>query len=156
MIDAIDKKILAVLQSNSQISNQDLADKISLSPSPCLRRVKQLEDDGYIRKHVALLDPEKLGLKLVVIVLVGLDNHSSAKMADFEKQITLLPDVTQCYLIAGQSADYMLKVIVPDMNHYQDFLLKKLLNIKGVNNVHSSFVLQHIIDKTELPLTQFK
>lgn len=154
MLDTIDKKILAALQTNSQISNQDLADKVNLSPSPCLRRVKQLEEGGYIEKHVALLSPEKLGLKLTVIVLIGIDNHSAAKMADFEKQIKSLPQVTECYLIAGQSADYLLKVMVPDINHYQQFLLKELLSIKGVSNVHSSFVLQSIIDKTELPLTQ--
>lgn len=156
MPDAIDKKILALLQTNSQISNQDLADKVNLSPSPCLRRVKQLEDEGYIAKHVALLNPDKLGLKLMVIVLVGLDNHSSANMADFEKHIKSLPEVTECYLIAGQSADYLLKVIVPDIDHYQQFLLKKLLSIKGVSNVHSSFVLQRILDTTELPLNQLK
>lgn len=156
MLDAIDKKILALLQTNNQISNQDLADKVNLSPSPCLRRVKQLEDEGYIKKQVALLNPEKLGLHLTIMVLIGLDNHSTAKMADFENQIKSLPEVIQCYLIAGQSADYLLKVLVPDMNHYQHFLLKQLLSIKGVSNVHSSFVLQNIIDKTELPLSQIK
>ena len=156
MIDRIDKKILKILQSNSRISNQELADKVALSPSPCLRRVKQLEEKGYISKHVVLLNPDKLGLQLIIMVLVGLDSHSPAKMGQFEKSIRLLPEVMQCYLITGQSADYFLKIIVPDIEHYQSFLLKKLTRIDGVANVVSSFVLQSIVDKTELPLGQLK
>jgi len=152
MLDPIDKKILKLLQDNSQISNQDLADKVALSPSPCSRRVKQLEKEGYITKHVALLNSKKIGLNLTILVSVGLDSHSPEKMSGFEKEMVSLPEVVQCYLITGQSADYLLKVVVPDLVYYQSFLLDKLTCIKGVSSVHSSFVLSSITDTTALPL----
>jgi Lrp/AsnC family leucine-responsive transcriptional regulator len=155
-MDRVDKKILGLLQLNSKINNQELAEKISLSPSPCLRRVNQLEENGYITKYVALLDPEKLGLQLTILVSVGLSTHDPKKMAKFEEIIKTLPEVVQCYLIAGQAQDYILKVIVPSLNEYQSFLLGKLTQIDGVRNVHSSFVLRSIIDKTALPLTHIK
>ena len=123
-MDRIDKKILDILQSDGQISNQDLAEKVALSPSPCSRRVKQLETEGYIDKYVALLNPKKLDLTLTIIVLVGLDSHEPKKMSKFEDTIASFPEVSQCYLIAGQAADYMLKVIVRDLKHYQEFLRK--------------------------------
>lgn len=151
-MDRIDKKILELLQIDSRISNQELADKVALSPSPCSRRVKQLEEAGYITKHVALLNQEALGLQLTVLVLVGLDSHSSETMNRFKKAIEALPEVVQCYLITGQTADYLLKIIVPNMSYYQSFLLDKLTRIDGVTNIHSSFVLQSIVDKTALPL----
>jgi Lrp/AsnC family leucine-responsive transcriptional regulator len=153
-MDTIDKKILALLQKNSQISNQELADKVALSPSPCLRRVKQLEKEGYINKYVALLNPEKLKLQLTIIILVGLNNHDTKKMEEFENTIKLLPEVVQCYLITGQTADYLLKVVITDLNEYQNFLLNTLTSLKSVSTVHSSFVLRSIVDKTELPLDQ--
>ncbi|GAB4223156.1 MAG: Lrp/AsnC family transcriptional regulator [Gammaproteobacteria bacterium] len=152
-MDKIDKKILEQLQQNSSISNQDLAEKVALSPSPCSRRVKQLEDEGYIKKYVALLDPEKLALSITVLIAVGLVSHEPKLMRSFEQHIQKIPEVVQCYLIAGQQADYMLKIIVPSMLEYQTFLLNKLTRIEGVNTVHSSFILRNIIDKTELPLS---
>ncbi len=151
-MDRIDKKILALLQSNSRLSNQELANQVALSPSPCLRRVKLLEEQGYIKKQVAILDPKPLGLNLTIMVLVGLDNHAAQTMAHFEKTIKQYPEVIQCYLITGQSADYVIKAIVPDMDHYQTFLLRKLTAIDGVDSIQSSFVLQQVVDKTELPL----
>ena len=152
MIDRIDKKILEILQSNARISNQELAEKVSLSPTPCLRRVAILEEKGFIQRYVSLLDPKKLGLSLQVMILVGLDNHPETTLKHFEKAIDSLPEVIQCYLIAGQKADYLLKVVMPDMDYYQKFLLKKLVSIKGVNSVQSSFILRNIVDKTALPL----
>ena len=152
-MDRTDKKLLEQLQINSQISNQELADLVALSPSPCLRRVKLLEDNGYIKKQVALLDPEKIGLKLTVIVLVGLNSHKPAVMSEFEERIRFLPEVIQCYLITGQSADYLLKIIVPDLNAYQSFLLGKLTCINSVDTVHSSFILRTICETTALPLS---
>lgn len=152
MIDRTDKKILEILQSESQISNQELADRVALSPSPCLRRVKQLTENGYINKQVTLLNPEKIGLDLTVLVLVGLNTHQPDIMNAFEEAMRLLPEVIQCYLITGQSADYLLKIIVPDLKAYQAFLLGKLTSIKGVSSVHSSFILRTICDTTALPL----
>ncbi|KTD40514.1 hypothetical protein Lpar_1831 [Legionella parisiensis] len=151
-MDRTDKKILDILQSNCQINNQELADMVALSPSPCLRRVKLLEDNGYIKRMVALLEPEKIGLKLSVIVLVGLNSHQPAVMNQFEEAVRFLPEVIQCYLITGQSADYVLKVIVPDLNAYQSFLLDKLTRINGVTSVQSSFILRTICETTSLPL----
>ncbi|HAT7792431.1 TPA: winged helix-turn-helix transcriptional regulator [Legionella pneumophila] len=152
MLDRTDKKILEILQANCEINNQELADLVALSPSSCLRRVKLLIDNGYIKKQVALLEPEKIGLKLTVIVLVGLNNHQPEVMNQFEKTIHLFPEVIQCYLITGQSADYLLKIIVPDLNAYQTFLLGKLTRINGVASAHSSFILRNVSDTTALPL----
>jgi Lrp/AsnC family leucine-responsive transcriptional regulator len=151
-MDRIDKKILELLQMNSHVNNQELADKVALSPSPCLRRVKQLEEEGYISKYVALLNPKKIGLELTIFVLVGLNTHDAKKMAGFEKIIKACPEIIQCYLITGHSADYILKIIVRDLNQYQSFLLNTLTKIESVQHVHSSFALQKIVDKTELPL----
>lgn len=152
MIDRIDKHILSLLQNDCSISNQELADKVALSPSPCLRRVKHLEENNIITKRVALLNPEPLGLALTVHVLVGLSNHSPNIMQQFEEIMSSAPEVITCQLITGQSADYVLKVIIPDLNHYQAFLLEKLTRIKGVSSVQSSFVLRNIVAKTSLPL----
>lgn len=151
-MDRIDKKILEVLQENSQISNQELAELVSLSPSPCLRRVNQLQESGYITNQVALLNPKKLGLNLTVIVLVGLNSHKPEIMSEFEETMRHLPEVIQCYLITGQSADYLIKIIVPDLEAYQSFLLGKLTGINGVSSVHSSFILRNVCDTTALPL----
>jgi Lrp/AsnC family transcriptional regulator, leucine-responsive regulatory protein len=155
-MDRTDKKILSLLQYDSKISNQELADKVALSPSPCLRRVKQLEEAGYIERYVALLNPEKLGLQLTVFVLVGLSTHDSKIMSGFEQIIKASSEVVQCHLITGHTADYLLKVIVADLNQYQAFLLNKLTKIQGVHQVHSSFSLQTVVDKTELPLHHIK
>ncbi|WP_202967202.1 Lrp/AsnC family transcriptional regulator [Legionella israelensis] len=156
MMDRIDKHILELLQQNSKISNQELADMVSLSPSPCLRRVKQLEDNGYIDRYVALLNPKKLGLELTIMVSVGLSSHDHKIMTSFEGIIKTFPEVVQCHLIAGQAQDYMLKVVVSSLNDYQEFLLNKLTQIEGVRNIHSSFVLRSIVDQSSLPLNQFK
>lgn len=151
-MNRIDKKILTLLQQNSQISNQELAENVDLSPSPCSRRVKQLEENGYIDKYVALLNPDKLDLKLTIIVSVGLSSHNPKQMVKFERAIKSFSEVVQCYLIAGQEQDYILKIATPDLNAYQRFLLNKLMQIEGVRNVKSSFILRDILDNTALPL----
>jgi Lrp/AsnC family leucine-responsive transcriptional regulator len=151
-MDRIDKKILEILQMDGRISNQELADRVALSPSPCLRRVKQLEDDGYIQQYVALLNPNKVERKLTIMVAIGLTSHDAIKMKHFEEAVTAIPEVMQCYLITGQTADYLLKVMVSNLDEYQIFLLKKLTIIEGVHQVQSSFVLQRIIEKTALPM----
>ena len=152
ILDRTDKKILEVLQENSQISNQELADLVALSPSSCLRRVNLLVNNGYIKKQVALLATEKLGLGLTVLVSVGLNSHQPGIMSHFEETVRFLPEVIQCYLVTSQAADYVLKVIVPDLNAYQSFLLGKLTCINGVGSVHSSFILRTISETTALPL----
>ncbi len=151
-LDRIDKRILKELQHNARISNQELADKIGLSPSPCLRRVKQLEEAGLIKGYVTELDASKLGLKLMAIVQVAMDRHTPDRFEQFEETIKTFPQVLECIMITGQSADYQLKVLVKDMDEYQDFLLKKLTRITGVSDVRSSFVLRQIFSTTALPI----
>jgi len=151
-MDKIDKKILELLQQNSQISNQDLADKVALSPSPCSRRVKILEDEGYINKYIALLNPHKLGLELAILLFIGLNSHDPKKRRHFETTVSVMPEVVECLMIAGENADYVLKIIVPSLENYQSLLLNKITRIDGVSNVRSSFVLRSIVDRTALPL----
>lgn len=151
-LDRTDKRILNLMQENGRISNLELADKIGLSPSPCSRRVKQLEELGLIEKHVTLLDQTKLGLKLTAYIHISMDRHTPERFENFEAQISAIPEVMECCLITGSDADYQLKVVVPDMDHYQELLLGKLTRIKGVTGVRSSFMLRKVINKTVLPL----
>ena len=151
-LDKIDLKILRELQRDGTISNLELAEKIGLSPSPCARRVKQLEESGIISRRVTLLDPSKLGLKLTALIQIAMDRHTPDRFEEFERQVASYPEVVECALITGQSADYLLKVIVPDMEYYQEFLLNKITRIKGVSDVHSSFIMRQVIQSTELPL----
>ena len=151
-----DLRILAELQHDARISNQELAERIGLSPSPCSRRVKQLEDDGYIARQVALLDRKKLGLTLTAYVLIGMDRHTPERFETFEAAIRSLPQVLECSLVTGMDADYQLKVVVPDMDHYQQFLLGTLTRIEGVSSVRSSFVLRQVASSTELPLEHLR
>jgi Lrp/AsnC family leucine-responsive transcriptional regulator len=150
--DRYDRQILELLQENAQLSNQDLAERIGLSPSPCLRRVRALEQGGLITGYRALVDARKLGLTLLALVHIAMDRHTPDRFANFEKQVARLPDVLECLLITGQEADYQLKVIVKDMDAYQALLLNKITRIEGVTGVHSSFVLRTVIDRTALPL----
>jgi Lrp/AsnC family leucine-responsive transcriptional regulator len=151
-LDKMDKRILDEMQKNARISNLELADKIGLSPSPCSRRVKQLEDNGLIDRQVTLLNQSKLQLKLIALIQVSMDLHTPERFEAFEAEIKNYPEVLECYLITGQAADYLLKVIVPDMEFYQQFLLGKLTRITGVSGVQSSFVLRKAVDTTALPL----
>jgi Lrp/AsnC family leucine-responsive transcriptional regulator len=151
-LDSYDLQILRVLQEDGRISNQDLADRISLTPSPCLRRLHSLEESGLITGYRALLDAKKLGLSLMALILISMDQHTPERLGNFEAKVAEIPDVLECLLITGQDADYQLKVIVKDMDAYQELLLNRITRIKGVTGVHSSFVLRRVIDKTALPL----
>lgn len=151
-LDRYDQHILEILQADGRINNQDLADRIGLSPSPCLRRVRALEEAGLIVAYRALLDARKLGLTLMALVSISMDRHTPERFANFEASVMVLPEVLECLLITGQDADYQLKVAVRDMDHYQTLLLDKLTRITGVTGVHSSFVLRKVVDTTALPL----
>ena len=152
-LDRYDQHILEILQADGRINNQDLADRIGLSPSPCLRRVRTLEESGLIVGYRALLDAKKLGLTLIALIHISMDKHTPERFANFEAVVGLLPEVLECLLITGQNADYQLKVAVRDMGHYQTLLLDKLANITGVTGVHSSFVLRQVISKTALAIS---
>ncbi|MGA2549979.1 MAG: Lrp/AsnC family transcriptional regulator [Burkholderiaceae bacterium] len=151
-LDAYDKKLLAILQTDARISNQELAERIHLSPSSCLRRLRALEESGLIVGYVARLDAKKLGFSLTALVHISMDHHTPERFANFERHVGELPSVLECLLITGQSADYQLKVLVTDMDAYQDLLLNRITRIEGVTGVHSSFVLRRVIDRTTVPL----
>ena len=152
-LDRYDQHILEILQADGRINNQDLADRIGLSPSPCLRRVRALEESGLIVGYRALLDAKKLGLTLTALIHISMDLHTPERFANFEAIVSLLPEVLECLLITGQNADYQLKVAVRDMDHYQTLLLNKLASITGVTGVHSSFVLRQVLHKTALAIS---
>ena len=151
-LDRTDRRILAEMQKDGRVSNLELANLVGLSPSPCSRRVKQLEDAGYIDRHVTLLSPEKLGLTLTAWLSISIDRHTPDRFEHFEKEVSRYPEVLECVLITGQSSDYLLKVVVQDMDAYQEFLLGRLTRIEGVSGVHSSFVLRKVVDNSQLPL----
>lgn len=147
----IDKKILFVLQEDSDLTNNELADQVGLSTAPCWRRVKRLEDMGLITKRVALLDPKMLGLNIVVFASVKLSSHTEESLDHFEKSIRIYPEVTECYTISG-SMDYMLRIITTDMQSYEKFLRQKLLKMDMVNEVHSRFAVTNVKYSTAVPL----
>lgn len=149
-LDRYDQHILEVLQQDARLNNQDLAERIGLSPSPCLRRVRALEESGLIVGYRALLDAKKLGLTLMALIHISMDRHTPERFANFEAAVSVLPEVLECLLITGQDADYQLKVLVRDMDHYQALLLNQITRIEGVTGVHSSFVLRRVVSKTAL------
>jgi len=151
-LDRIDKHILKLMQGNGRISNLELADQVGLSPTPCSRRVKRLEESGLITGHVTLLDPQALGLNLTAIVGIAMDRHTPDRFESFEKAISTMPEVIECSIVTGQTADFLLKVVVRDMQHYEKFLLGNLTRLEGVSGVHSSFVLRNLVKNTALPL----
>ena len=151
-LDRYDWQILQVLQREGRISNQDLADRIGLSPSPCLRRVRTLEESGLITGYRALLDARKLGLSLMALIHISMDQHTPERFSTFDARIAEIPELLECLLITGQDADYQLKVVVRDMDAYQELLLDRITRIPGVTGVHSSFVLRQVLGKTALPL----
>ena len=151
-LDRIDKHILKLMQDNGRISNLELADQVGLSPTPCSRRVKRLEDSGLIAGHVTLLDPLALGLNLTAIIGISMDRHTPDRFESFEKAISTMPEIIECSIVTGQTADFLLKVVVKDMQHYEKFLLGNLTRLDGVTGVHSSFVLRQLVKKTALPI----
>jgi Lrp/AsnC family leucine-responsive transcriptional regulator len=151
-LDNYDRRILEALQQEGRLSNQDLADRIGLSPSPCLRRVRALEEAGIITGYRAMLDAKRLGLNLMVILSVSMDRHTPERFAGFDAAVAAMPEVLECLLITGRDADYQLKVVFRDMEHYQDLLLERITRIEGVSGVHSSFVLRRVVERTALPV----
>lgn len=151
-LDRLDLRILDTLQHDGRITNAELAERIGLSPTPCARRVRQMEEAGLIDGQVVLLNASRLGLKLTALVQISMDRHTPDRFARFETEIARHPQVIECLLITGQSADYQLKVVVQDMEQYQEFLLNTITRIEGVADVHSSFMLRKVLDTTALPL----
>jgi len=155
-IDRYDIRILSALQEDGSLSNQEIADRVGLSASPCSRRIRLLHEAGIIASTVVRLAPDKLGLDLTVLIHIRMDRHTPERFNNFETAVSSFPEVQECYLITGQEADYQLKIIVPNMDEYQRVLLEKITRIEGVIGVHSSFVLRKTVDSTALPLQYLK
>jgi Lrp/AsnC family leucine-responsive transcriptional regulator len=152
-LDRIDRRILDLLQADGAISNLELAERIGLSPTPCSRRVRQLEQSGIIARRVTLLDQARLALNITAMIGITMDRHTPDRFETFERAVREFPEVVECSIVTGQTADYLLKAVLPDMTYYEEFLLGRLTRIEGVTGVHSSFVLRKVIARTELPLT---
>jgi DNA-binding Lrp family transcriptional regulator len=150
-LDEIDRRILEVLQDDARISNVELASRVGLSPSPCLRRVRELEERAVVRRYVALLDPVAVGLGVSVFVQVSLERQAEKGLETFESRILARPEVLECYLMTGD-ADYLVRVVVPDVAAFERFLLDHLTRIPGVASVKSSFALKQVKYRTSLPL----
>ena len=155
-LDRIDRHILELLQRDAAISNLELSERVGLSPTPCARRVQRLRDEGVIRAHVAVLDPLKLGLSITAMISISMDRHTPDRFSSFETQVRAFPEVVECSIVTGQSADFLLKALLPDMTYYEEFLLGRLTGIAGVTGVHSSFVLRKVIDNGPLPLDHIR
>lgn len=149
-LDAADLRILDALQRNGRLSNVDLADQVGLSPSPCLRRVRDLEEAGYIQGYAAILDRRKLGLGVVAFVEVKIDQNAEGDRI-FREAVERIPEVVSCFVMTG-TMDYLLQVVVPDLDAYAEVSMKRLLQIPGVQDVRSSFVLDVVKHSTSLPL----
>lgn len=152
-LDRTDLRILEQLQKDGRLSNQELAERVSLSPSPCLRRLKRLEESGVIRSYVALLDPDRIGLGLLAYVSVKLEKRDKMPMDEFRARVQSWPEVLACYAMTGEM-DYLLRVHVEDLQHFSRFVMDQLLKQPGVVDVRSSFALERIKETTALPLTR--
>jgi len=152
-LDRTDVRILSLLQQDGRLSNVELAQQVALSPSPCLRRVRQLEESGFIRSYVARLDPHRVGLGLQAYVSVTLDKRRDVIVNAFHDAMQAAPEVLTCMALTGEM-DYLLHVVAEDLEHFSRFLMDRLLKLDGVANVKSSFVLQAVKETTQLPLSQ--
>ena len=150
-LDRIDMNILRELQTDSSITNADLAKRVGLSPSPCLTRVKAFRESGLIKRQVCLLEPKLLGLNLSVFIQVSLDHQSKEMLEIFQTAINACKEVLECYLMTGD-ADYLLRVVVADTDELRDFILNRLTTIKGVSNIRSSIALKQIKYETAIPV----
>lgn len=151
-LDAIDRAILEALQAEGRLTNVELARAVALSPSPCLRRVKRLEERGYIDGYSARLDRRRLGLGLTVFVDLRYEGHSDENAETFRSALRAMPEVVSCHIVSGE-ADFLLEVVVPDLEHFERFLMGKLLRLPRVRQVRSNFVIQTVKAPSPLPLT---
>ncbi len=149
-LDRIDYRILHYVQNDARMSNTDLADRIGLSPSPCLRRVKRLEQAGIIRRYVGIVDAAAVGLPISAFVNISLHSQDREGLEAFQSRVKTYAEVMECYLMTGTS-DFLMRVVVPDLQSYERFT-DKLTRIPGISNIQTSFALKPVVYKTELPL----
>ena len=150
-LDRIDRRIVDALQRDGRLANNELAAQVNLSPSPCLRRVRSLEEAGVIKRYVALVDPAKVGLHMLAYVSVKLEKKGQMPAEDFASAVDTWSEVTECYSMTGDM-DYLLRVQVEDLDHFSRFIMGKLLKQSGVADVKSSFALQRVKETTVLPV----
>ncbi len=150
-LDPLDRRILAELQTDGRMSLSDLAGKVGLSPSPCLRRVRMLERDGVIARYVAVLDQQAVGLPVSVFVSIKMERQKQEALDRFAKAIARWPEVLECYLMTGPR-DYWLRVVVPDLAAYERFLKQKLTRLDGIASIESSFALEQVKYSNVLPI----
>jgi Lrp/AsnC family transcriptional regulator, leucine-responsive regulatory protein len=150
-LDSVDRQMLAILQREGRISNAALAERLHLSPSPCLRRHKALEEQGVIAGYRAVLDRKAIGLALTVFVELKVEGHSEAKARAIEEAVATMPEVVSCHLVSG-AADFLLEVVVPDLSSYERLLLGSLLKLPGVSDVRSNFAIRRVKAPSPLPL----
>ncbi len=149
--DAIDRRILHHLQGDGRLTNAELADRVGLSPSPCLRRVRQLEQAGVLKRYVALIDPERVGLDITAFVRVALERQDATALSAFEAAMVHWPEVLECYLMTGE-ADYQLRVVARTLADYETFMRDRLARAPGVAKIQSSLAFRPVLSRTELPL----
>ena len=150
-LDQIDHKILRHLQENARITNADLAEKVGLSPTPCLRRLRRLEADGIIRCYRTEVNREALGVNVTVLIMVKLEREDDAKLREFEEAIRKRDEVMECYLVTGKF-DYFIRVVIPTLAAYEAFLSETILRMPNVATVESSFTLREVARKVVLPI----
>lgn len=146
-IDAIDRQILTLLQQDARMSITDISEAVHLSATPCARRIKRLEEAGVITGYHTLVDPQKLGYSLAIFIAVSMDRHTAERFAEFEAKIQSFDEVVSCSIVTGRTEDYLLKVVVRDMAHYEEFLLHRLNRLEGVSQVHTSFELREVFNR---------
>lgn len=142
-LDATDRAILSALQENARLTNQELSERIGLSPSPCLRRLRRLEKEGVIAGYTAILDEEKLGLPVAIFMSVKLERQIDAQLNTFESEILKCPEVVDCWLMTGDN-DYLLRVLASDLRAYENFLTGTLTKIPGIASIQSSVSLRRV------------
>lgn len=150
-LDAIDRRILRELQADARLRNLELAQRVGLSPSPCLRRVRRLEQAGVIRGYRALLDRSRLGLGLTLFVAIRIEGHEEERESAVEAAIRAMPEVVACHLVSGE-ADFLLEIVLPELAAYEALLLRRLLKLPGVKDVRTSFVLREVKPPAPLPI----
>lgn len=150
-LDAIDRRLLAALQENGRLSATELAERVGLTTSPCLRRLRLLEQAGIIRGYAALVDQEKVGLPVSVFVSVKLARQREEALERFESAVRACPEVVECYLMTGPR-DYLLRVVAKDLSAYERFLKETLTRVEGVDSIESSFALAQVKFSNALPL----
>ena len=150
-LDRIDREILKVLQADARIPNVELADRVGLSASPCARRVQRLEARGVIARYATVINQKAVGLPVSVFVNVTLERQVEGALETFETAVLKRPEVMECYLMTGE-ADYLLRVVVADLDAYERFLIEHLTRVPGIANIRSSFALKQVAYRTELPL----